>query len=317
MTITPRDIPEVLPDLGDWFGSPTALETMTSVAHAARHAQPGVTAAQHAARRVTSLKEAELYFVNADMTQLAIQVAGGLEEWFTTEDAPVDDHGLLIWETPLPVDDGPRGLWPTAAAWCRTGSTITVDTYGDFAALRQDATERGLYAKGYGPQLDQMRAGRLAFLSSIPFPAHQKGAETTSIEVDTPPDIEGMLGILLATWLLIRQPADQRRALHQVEEVRAPRAGQKRIRRAGGDPLAPVRCITLRQSLRPTGYEPVEGHAGRVYRHRWFVKPHPVQQYYPSEGEHRRIWRGPYLVVPPGCEDAPILGGERVNVLRR
>ncbi|MEV5203431.1 hypothetical protein [Streptomyces sp. NPDC053720] len=42
---------------------------------------------------------------------------------------------------------------------------------------------------------------------------------------------------------------------------------------------------------------------------------------YPDQGDptgYSRKWVGPYLVTPEGCEDAPILGRERVvSVLRR
>jgi hypothetical protein len=59
--------------------------------------------------------------------------------------------------------------------------------------------------------------------------------------------------------------------------------------------------------------------AGRIYRHQWFVRPH--RRTYPDRDDptgYSRKWVGPYLVTPAGCEDAPILGRERiVSVLRR
>ena len=136
---------------------------------------------------------------------------------------------------------------------------------------------------------------------------------------DVDPDSHRVLRTLLATWLLIREPADGRRAIHEAEEMVPSRATQKRIVRGGGDPTRTIRYVTLRQTLRrPDDSQLGDGdHAGRIYRHRWFVRPHRANQFYPSTGEHQRIWRGPYLVVPAGCEGAPILGGERVNVLRR
>lgn len=75
--------------------------------------------------------------------------------------------------------------------------------------------------------------------------------------------------------------------------------------------------MTLRQTLRRTDESRSGGRDSKLYRHRWFVRPHRTNQYYPSTGEHQKIWRGPYLVIPDGCENAPILGGDRVNVLRR
>ncbi|MEU0103658.1 hypothetical protein [Streptomyces sp. NPDC006267] len=127
---------------------------------------------------------------------------------------------------------------------------------------------------------------------------------------------------VIRTLLLIRQPADARRALWQAEQVRSDAAARKRLRRAGAEhPDAPVRYITLRQSIRPV---PDDDHgaqdtASRVYRHQRFVRPH--RRTYPDQDDptgYSRKWVGPYLVTPTGCEDAPVLGRERVvNVLRR
>src|SRR5262249_50148975 len=67
---------------------------------------------------------------------------------------------------------------------------------------------------------------------------------------DADPDSHRVMRTLLATWLLIRQPAGTRKALHEAEELTAPKADQKRIARGGGDPTRTVRYVTLRQRLR-------------------------------------------------------------------
>lgn len=115
---------------------------------------------------------------------------------------------------------------------------------------------------------------------------------------------------------------DLRRGLWQSEEVRPAAAARKRLRRAGAErPDAPVRYIALRQSIRPAPENDggARDTAGRVYRHQWFVRPH--RRTYPDQDDpsgYFRKWVGPYLVTPAGCEDAPILGRERVvSVLRR
>lgn len=151
---------------------------------------------------------------------------------------------------------------------------------------------------------ESMRAGRLSWLGTM--------------DVSPGETATGSRAVLLATWLLIRQPAEERRALHCETRVPAPRSAQKHLARMGNDPTQTVRYITLRQNLRrPPNTPTAEDHAQRIYHHRWFVQPHKVKQFYPSTGERKEIWRGPYLVVPAGCEEAPIIGGDRVNVLRR
>lgn len=54
--------------------------------------------------------------------------------------------------------------------------------------------------------------------------------------------------------------------------------------------------------------------ARRTYNHRWVVRMHKVRQWYPTEGRHKIIWRGPYIKGP---EDAPLLDVERVHALVR
>jgi hypothetical protein len=49
--------------------------------------------------------------------------------------------------------------------------------------------------------------------------------------------------------------------------------------------------------------------ATRVFHHRWPVRMHKVRQWYPRLGEHRIIWRGPYIKGPAG---APMPASEKV-----
>lgn len=53
---------------------------------------------------------------------------------------------------------------------------------------------------------------------------------------------------------------------------------------------------------------------GREWHHRWVVRMHKVRQWYPSEQQHKIIYRGPYVKGP---EDKPFLEGETVRGLIR
>ena len=75
------------------------------------------------------------------------------------------------------------------------------------------------------------------------------------------------------------------------------------------------RYVELRAVKRPPAAQADEENVpGRVYRHSWVVRGHWRRQWYPSRGEHRPLWIAPHLAGP---EDAPLIGGDRVNVLRR
>lgn len=87
-------------------------------------------------------------------------------------------------------------------------------------------------------------------------------------------------------------------------------AGRKRAARAR--PPADVRVVALRRAASPTAGT---GQAGQTQgHHRWVVRMHKVNQWYPSLGQHRVLFRGPYLKGPAG---KPLLGGDIVKGLVR
>lgn len=54
------------------------------------------------------------------------------------------------------------------------------------------------------------------------------------------------------------------------------------------------------------------GADSREWRHRWVVRGHWRNHWYPSLKDHRPVWISPYLKGPA---DAPLLGGEKVTVV--
>jgi hypothetical protein len=115
---------------------------------------------------------------------------------------------------------------------------------------------------------------------------------------------------ILATWLLMGQ------TLVRCEPMTAPRAAGRRIERL--DPILDptVRFIDLRRARTEPADHPGDdsGKGTREYQHRWIVRGHWRNQFYPSRNDNRPIWIDPHLAGP---EDKPLLGGDRVNVLRR
>ncbi|MTE20228.1 hypothetical protein F0L17_14145 [Streptomyces sp. TRM43335] len=297
--LTARDVPEARQDLIDWSTGPGERVF-------AQRGRPELSGALAA-----SATHAELFYITADMASLARTIGQGLDVYALAADDLPAPHGLLVWDGPASSEHA--GAAPTAVAWMSNGGRLFVSLLVPAAAYRNWCASHSLEAARSAPSVT---AGRLVYRGHGPR-LLLDGPDTPWERLGCGPD-EETIRTLLATFILIRQPVEARRSLHEVEDVLPSRASQKRIRRAGGDPTQAVRYVTLRQSLRPEGGGHDAGeHARRIYRHRWFVKAHRARQYYPSRGEHQTIWRGPYLVVPAGCEDAPILGGERVNVLRR
>lgn len=121
-------------------------------------------------------------------------------------------------------------------------------------------------------------------------------------EIDDADDLF-MPKFLFAFWRL----CEQRIAVPEHAPVN--HSAQVLADRAGIPPQ--VRIVRLRRAEQQPG-DPASG--GREWKHRWTVRMHKVNQWYPSEGRHKVIYRGPYLKGPEG---KPILDGETVHGLVR
>lgn len=298
--LTARDVPDTRTNLITW-ATGNGRRVLAGIGHE-----------EFAPVLAASARAAELFYVNADMTALARHIGQGLDVFGMSADDLPAQHGLLIWEEAASSEE--PGVAPTAVLWAASARRFVVSLLAPAEAHRAWCGRQAEAAAAIDSAAS-ITAGKLVYRGRGP-----------TLQVDEPDRTWDSLDLaeheeatrtLLATLILIRQPVDERRSLHQIESIPAYRAAARRAARAGADPTQPVRYITLRQTLRPSTDEGSTDHAGRIYRHRWFVKAHRVRQFYPTTGDHKPIWRGPYLVAPRGCEDAPILGGDRVNVLRR
>ncbi|MFE3106831.1 hypothetical protein [Kitasatospora indigofera] len=79
--------------------------------------------------------------------------------------------------------------------------------------------------------------------------------------------------------------------------------GQRRPLRLAQTPQVRVVQLTA-----PRGGGAENEGTTRLYQHRFPVRMHKVRQWYPSQGIHRIIWRGPYIKGPT---DAPLLVTEK------
>ena len=111
-------------------------------------------------------------------------------------------------------------------------------------------------------------------------------------------------GVMLSTvWLLMGQ-----RGLATTRTGVAKPKNKAAARRAAPvqDELDRVRIIEIR-----AGTDHAAAYSGttRTHRHRWMVKGHWRQQYYPSSKTNRPVWIAPHLKGPEG---APMLTGQKV-----
>lgn len=111
-----------------------------------------------------------------------------------------------------------------------------------------------------------------------------------------------MTALLITTWLLMRQP------LAKTSTQEPDRATRKRVRRLGAEP-ATVRLIDLRRPSLAAS----QGDGSSNYQHQWIVRGHWRNHWHPKRQVHRPVWIAPHVKGPEG---APMIGGEKVYVLR-
>ncbi|WP_410658338.1 hypothetical protein [Amycolatopsis sp. lyj-112] len=309
---------------------------------------------------------AELFYVSANLTDLASHAATTLADYrLHPEDLPAP-VGLMVYEHP-PVTQtanalhndvslvswgpGRGGLWvqtwgaipdplPTAVdvgrKLARLPRDFALSQMRKAAALNLPLPALDNKPSSHDDAVDQAAKHLLAtFMSNterapIPpsfSPPHgyqwcgitpmtftdMKGWPSALTEGTSAATIDAQLALqrtILTTWLLMGQ------TLVRSERTAAPRAARRRIERYDPALNQGVRLVDLRRARTTPAdrHSDAFGQGTREYHHSWIVRGHWRNQYYLSRDDHRPIWIADHLAGP---EDKPLIGGERVNVLRR
>lgn len=321
MDIRPQDLPEIRSEVVAWhlshgpamFDVAIRMGRMPLRPEGATHA-----AAQHLAHaEAQRVMNAELFWVNADMTELATVAAKSMPSFtLSSEDLP-SRWGLMIFERPIHYMKTDAGdVSPiVAAAWGPwappnwTTGGVWVSWYSDVDAAIERA-EHGHIATQAGELAPWVAATIKAEISALVYDCETVApfTDTAVATVDAlsgdpaEPDALGV-DLMKTVWLLMQQP------LSRSTEVVPDRAVRKRLRRKQQEP-APVRVIELRRSPRSES----DGTGTREYHHAWVVRGHWRQQWHPKREVHRPVWIAPHIKGPEG---APLIGGEKVYAWKR
>jgi hypothetical protein len=329
--LTVRHLPEIRAELVAWLTDPTDLG---GPATWAKGFPPDIAEREHTAARMwaTSMRAAELFYVSAGMARLAASAGLALPSYrLHPEDLPAE-HGVLLWEEA--VTEGEHGGESTGApiigaTWAVRGNAVDVRTWarredwithmaeGDPRAGLRDLTPaevRNLRTQ-YPQPITSMAQSRLPFgqvpgwLANPPQDPESMSLYELEDHDRTSSRIEKAERALVVTWLLMGQ------TLATTEDIHPTKASMKFIRRIDPGLLGATRYVQLRhQSMSPQARSDT-AEAGRTYRHRWIVRGHWRNQYYPSRRANRPIWIDAH---PKGPDGAPILDPDKlVNILRR
>ncbi|GAA4242318.1 hypothetical protein GCM10022254_74890 [Actinomadura meridiana] len=319
----PHRLPEMRGKLATWLSERGADFYLESLIVGSQQIRPPGPLSQSATRlaeqehhRVT---EGELFWVSADMTELARHAGRRLTRHELFEHDLPDRCGFMVFETPLAdscvdglrleivavswglieppllVTEGSREV-PVGSRWA-TGVGVWFTFYSDpngfLEANLQNLTEvRLVWRRQTGPFLPD---NELVWALNQPE------------DLPEEEDVTSAWGrTVVAAWLLMQQPL----ASHGTE--RALRPARRRLTKAGL-PTDDVRLVRVRRP-EPRATDSRPG-AGREYSVRWWVEGH-WRRYRCGPGRERveRRWISPYLAGPG---DKPVQGAQRVKIWDR
>jgi hypothetical protein len=324
LTVGPVDVPRLRDRLIEYvthpynfLGQTLAIHTggVMVPCHPARLGRPTTpwTLDEYLAAVTRWAQVAELFYITPDMTDVVAAAATAMPLYDLHPDNLPADIGLMVWGAPaVIVDDSAPAMTPggrceiRAALWARVGETgdgpgvhlITLQDTEVMLASRPQAAGQA--------DLTRRLAGPLIYHDEYPLPYGNAPFGRTSAHPNS------AVAAALTTWIMMGQ-----RITTEAPAV-MPRAVRRQAERAGR-PTPAVRVVTLRRAAARTRPEaPESATAARTYTNRWVVRGYGYWRntWYPSTQEHRLQ----FVHVPAyvkGPEGAPVIGGERVNVLRR
>lgn len=253
MIIRPVDLPSLRDETAEWVlrNGPELYERAINDGRqwVKPIASPTRGAGILSSAEIRRLKEADLFFVSSEMTDLAVAAGASLPEFsLMPEDVP-SPCGFILFEKPIAAVDYAQyyeneGKTPIVAAtwspWTGNNSAwvhggIWITWYGDRDGALENAVARGIFNQR---QADQARTGVGRLLldneSQCPFsPDPIPGSEVQD-------GLGVWLAVLKAAWLLMSQP------VASVNDAVFDRAARRRLQREGKEPPR-VRVITLRR----------------------------------------------------------------------
>lgn len=303
-TIRPRDLPRLRDQLVA-FGERDLFNVLADIFQTDPASGLDRRVLANSMRAALAMSQAELFFIESEMCELAFVASRSLPEFtLTPADPPSPDGFVWLATSIMDVDPERVPAQVTGIGWRTLQDTLQVAIFvhrdrmspGDAAVLRQvnfpivfplGAWEIPIEPDGeymtirqHGPDRTRDHKGRTTGVTS--------------------------LAVLKTLWLLAKQP------LAREESVLADRTARRQAAREGRREPPPVRVIQLR---RPAGSGHGGGGGGHTeWHHQWIVRGHWRNQAYGTDRKLRRpVWIAPFVKGPEG---APMIGGEKVYVMK-
>lgn len=315
----PRDLPEVKRDMQESIatlgpdGLGFAYEDLLDVPMAIGIPEHAASAIMHSVE-LSKTQNAPVYYVTREMTEKALEASESIPKFFyEQEDAPsfqgiVYFEGLREMRNTSPTDmfawsfmefknSGLRNILHVSS-YAHSENTQYSDLYREMGVPYGKMIMRSFSMFMTAGQGISDEIGMVANAEDLKAGRITKRNVSESEVLDNTPTLR----LLKAAWILMQQED-----VSETREAEPSRNSAKRIRRQGGDP-GKVRIVDIRRKRYAS--QGREQYA-REYDHRWKVRGHWRNQWYPSRGVHRPKWIEEHVRGP---EDAPLI--ERDTVYR-
>jgi len=255
-----------------------------------------------------TLSNASLFYVTSEMTEKILEASKTIPDFLPTHLDPPSIHGIIYMEgleqTPW-GEHGARSRSSAAFSWScigtSAGSLFSIGHLIDFSSGKSFRYKESMYnnIRAIG-----MIPPRMLPASLVPWQIGSAGKDEFYSSSEGEAARQGTMPLLKAAWMMLQQEE-----LVDTSEVESSRGSAKRIRRSGNEP-SKVRIVDInRRRYASHGREQY----AREYDHRWKVRGHWRNQWYPSRGVHRPRWIEEHVRGP---EDAPLIERDTVYRLR-
>ncbi|MEU9703042.1 hypothetical protein [Streptomyces sp. NPDC047981] len=249
----------------------------------------------------TALRAGELFWVQEDMTALAMHAGESLAaaRW-ATADRPAP-CGLLFWQGGIGTMDYKGVSIPVeACAWAPFQGGMILWLLMSRDRLAAEVARVYTVPPEHVPPLIPICG------AVLPVTTEPVSFAELDLDIGLP---EPIVAALATAWLLMQQPL-----LIDSTRERADKPTARAFAR-DGLPTPDVSVVDLRRQYTPQDADPHGDGGSRHYRYRWVVSGHWRNQAYgPDRSLRRRTWVPAHMKGPDG---APLLSTQKVNVWRR
>ncbi len=333
---TAGDVPALRRNLADWYGGPQGVQFYRlAIDMGKQHVKPagpvGHVSQHLATMEATRLRDADLWYLDEDLCALLAAAHPSMPPFAPQPHDLPSLSGFAVFANPIAlyqggesrVDElvdklGDRDTGTAAEQLYEKDVQIIAVSWGPYPAgnWRAGGIWMSFYSQSNLPTVltgEQLRRAR-ALLPPLTVDNEYAGAWRPA---DEPADAfllhggEGQTGT--ARWARLVFAAFQLASqtnLTESEQQTTPRPERRRTERAGLPPRD-VRIVRLRRAVTVGRGADRQAGNSREWQHRWVVRGHWRNHWYPSLADHRPKWIALHLKGPDG---APFIGGEKVTV---